>query len=151
MDGNSRAQTNADTAQTNADKTNFLFGDLSQLIIGCFYRVYDRLGFGFLEVVYRNALAKEFKKAGIAFEREVSIDVWYDGDQIGHFRADFLIEGRIILEVKASQSLSDADRKQLLNYLRGSQVEVGMLLHFGPKPVHQRMVYSNSNKRVCLR
>jgi GxxExxY protein len=151
MNDNGKAQTNADTAQTNADNPDFLFGSLSRRLIGLFYRVYDRLGFGFLESVYKNAFAKELEKAGIAFEREAQIVVWYDGDPIGHFRADFLVEGKIIVEVKASQNLVEADRKQLLNYLRGSDVEVGLLLHFGPKAAHQRLVYSNTNKRSCLR
>ena len=84
----------------------------------------------------------------VAFEREVPIDVWYDGEKVGHFKADFLVEGRVILEVKASQAMTEADRKQLLNYLRGSSVEVGLLLHFGPKPVVQRILYTNDRKRL---
>jgi len=83
----------------------------------------------------------------LAFEREVVIDVWYDGERIGHFKADFLVEKKLILEVKASQVIVDADRKQLLNYLSASDIEVGLLLHFGPKAFHKRMVYSNSHKR----
>lgn len=145
MNGNDASQTNADTAQTNAE--NFLFGALSGAILGCFYRVYDRLGFGFLESVYKNALAKEFDKAGLTFEREVAIDVWYDGEKIGHFKADFFVENKVILEVKSSQMIVDADRKQLLNYLRASDIQVGLLLHFGPKAFHQRMIFSNTHKR----
>ena len=151
MNDNSKAQTNAGTAQTNADNCEFLFGDLSRKLLWAFYRVYDRLGFGFLESVYKNAFARELEKLGIAFEREVAIDVWYDGVRIGHFRADFLVDGKIIVEMKASQALIEADRKQLLNYLRASEIEVGLLLHFGPKPIHQRMVYSNTNKGPRLR
>ena len=151
MNSHGRAQTNTDTAQTNADNNGFLFGELSRFVIGAFYRVYDRLGFGFLESVYKNALAKELEKLRIAFQREVQIVVLYDGEPVGHFRADFLIEGKLIAEVKASQNLAEADRKQLLNYLRGSEVEVGYLLHFGPKAVHERLIYSNSNKRSSLR
>jgi len=145
MNSNDASQTNADTAQTNAD--NFLFGELSGIILGCFYRVYDRLGFGLLESVYKNALAKELTKAGVAFEREVAIDVWDDGEKIGHFKADFVVENKMILEVKSSQMIVDSDRKQLLNYLRSSDVEVGLLLHFGPKAFFQRMIHSNTHQR----
>ena len=101
--------------------------------------------------MYKNAFAIELEKLGIAFERAVPIDVWYDGVQAGHFRADFLVEGKIIVEIKASQALVEADRKQLLNYLRASEIEVGLLLHFGPKAAHERMVYSNANKESRLR
>lgn len=126
--------------------TPYLHNDITDISIGSFYRAYNRLGFGFLESVYRNALAKELTKSGVAFEREAPIEVRYDGDIIGHFRADFLVEARVILEVKASLALSDADTKQLLNYLRGSKVEVGLLLHFGPKPKVQRTIYTNDRK-----
>jgi GxxExxY protein len=110
----------------------YLHSDLTDISGGAFYRVYNGMGYGFLESPYRNALARELTKAGVSFEREVPIDVWYDGEKVGHFRADFLVEGRVILEVKASQVITEADRKQLLNYLRGSSIEVGLLLHFGP-------------------
>jgi GxxExxY protein len=126
----------------------YLHSDLTDIASGSFYRAYNVLGFGFLESVYRNALAREFLKAGVSFEREAPIDVWYDGDRIGHFRADFLLENRVILEVKASQAISEADRKQLLNYLRGSNVEVGLLIHFGPKPLIQRILYTNDRKKL---
>ena len=136
-----------ETALRHTDET-YLHSDLTDICIGAFYRVYNRLGFGFLESVYRNALAKELTKAGVPFEREVPIDVWYDGEKIGHFKADFLVDRRVILEVKASQILSEADRKQLLNYLRGSRVEVGLLLHFGPKATVERTIYTNDRKEL---
>jgi GxxExxY protein len=126
----------------------YLHSDLTDIAIGAFYRVYNCLGFGFLESVYRNALARELSKSAVTFEREVPVYVWYDGHKIGHFKADFLVEGRVILEVKASITITEADRKQLLNYLRGSSVEVGLLLHFGPKPVVQRILYTNDRKTI---
>ena len=128
-----------------------LHGELTERIIGAFYRVYDRLGFGFLESVYKNALGNEFRRNGIAFEREVSIDVWDQGECVGHFRADFMVEGRVILEVKSTQSLCESDRKQLLNYLRGSQLELGLLLHFGEKAKFERLLYTNDRKSVFVR
>ena len=127
-----------------------LFGELTDRIVGCCYRVYDRLGFGFLESVYRNAVANELRRSKIRFEREVLIEVWDLGERVGHFRADFLIEGKVILEIKASQSLCEADRKQTLNYLRGSSVELGLLMNFGEKPKLERLIYTNDRKPGLL-
>lgn len=144
--GNGTSLMKRETALKQTD-TAYLHSDITDISIGSFYRVYNRLGFGFLESVYRNALARELTKGGIAFEREVPIDVWYDGALIGHFKADFLVEGRVILETKASHALTEADAKQLLNYLRGSHVEVGLLLHCGPKPAVRRTIYTNNKKQ----
>lgn len=138
---------NTETALKHADPA-FLHSDLTDIANGAFYRVYNGMGFGFLESVYRNALARELTKAGVVFEREAPIDVWWDGERVGHFRADFLLEHRVILEVKASLAIGEPDRKQLMNYLRGSEVEVGLLLHFGPKPAVKRILYTNDRKRL---
>ena len=143
MNDNSLARTNTGRARTNTD---LLHGDVTESVIAAFYRLYDRLGFGFLESVYLNALANEFRRSTIAFEREFSIDVWDLGEQVGHFRADFQVDGKVIVEVKASQAVGEADRKQLLNYLRASRMEVGLLLHFGEKPSFQRLIYTNDRK-----
>lgn len=115
-------------------------------VIRCFYRVYDRLGFGYLESVYANALALELAAAGIPFEREVLLDVWYAGKRVGHFRADFLVASRVVVELKTTHVVSDAERAQLLNYLRCSRLEIGLLLHFGQKPAFHRMIYTNERK-----
>jgi GxxExxY protein len=139
------ARTNANTARTNA---NILHKDLCYRIVAAFLRVYDRLGFGFLESVYRNALAWEFTRSGIPFVREAVIDVWDEGKLVGHFRADFLVDNCVLVEGKASQQLCEADRKQLLNYLRGSSVEVGLLVHFGPKAATERFIYTNDRKNT---
>src|SRR5688572_6776534 len=130
-------------------KRELLHSRLTNRVIKSFYCVYDALGFGFLESVYCNALAHEFTKAGLRFEREVVMDVWYDGVLVGHFRADFLVEGTIILEIKAGQATTDADRKQVMNYLRGTSTELGLLLHFGPKPIVQRLLYTNDRKALA--
>jgi GxxExxY protein len=120
--------------------------EITRAIIGAFFRVYNELGFGFLESVYRRALAHELRKIGLAVEVEVAIDVWYDGIVVGHFRADLLVERRVIVETKASVALVDADRKQVLNYLRATDVEIGLLLHFGPRAAVKRVIYPNSGK-----
>ena len=116
---------------------------LTGAIITCFYRVYDELGFGFLESVYVRALLIELTARGIQAQREAVIDVFYRGVEVGHFRADLLVEGKVIVEVKASLLVTEADRKQLLNYLRGTSLELGLLLHFGQKASFQRFIYTN--------
>ena len=123
-----------------------LEGDLTGRIIKCFYRVYDTLGFGFLESVYRQAMLIELAAEGLVATAEAAIDVWYRDRKIGHFRADILVEGRVIVEIKASELLPPDAQKQLLNYLRASKVEVGLLLHFGPKAKFRRLIHSNTNK-----
>jgi GxxExxY protein len=119
---------------------------LTKSVIACFYRVYDALGYGFLESVYRRAMGLELRACGLTAVSEAPSDVWYRKTRVGHFRADFLVERRLIVEVKASQILVAADRKQLLNYLRAGPAEVGLLLHFGPKAAFERLVYSQIKK-----
>lgn len=123
-----------------------LESELTGRIIKCFYRVYDALGFGFLESVYQNAMLYELAAEGLVAVAEEALDVWYKDRKIGHFRVDLLVEGRVIIEIKASEILPPAGRKKLLNYLRGSTVEVGLLLHFGPKPKFERVIFTNHNK-----
>ena len=120
--------------------------ELSKIIVDVFYIVYNKLGFGFLESVYKNALAIEFRKRGIRFEREVLIEALYDGMVVGTFRADFIVEERILLEIKSTKCLTDADDRQHLNYLRSSRVELGYLLHFGPRPQFRRLIFTNDRK-----
>lgn len=123
-----------------------LESELTGRIIKCFYRVYDALGFGFLESVYQNAMLYELAAEGLVAVAEQALDVWYKDRRIGHFRVDLLVEGRVIIEIKASEVLPPAGRKKLLNYLRGSTIEVGLLLHFGPKPKFERVIFTNHNK-----
>ncbi len=121
-------------------------GELTERIIGSFFKVYDVLGFGFLESVYRRALVYELRKHGLRVECEVVIDVWYESELVGHFKADMIVEGKVIVENKASRLILAEDRKQLMNYLRATNVEVGLLLHFGPRPAFQRIAYTNRGK-----
>lgn len=121
--------------------------DLTGTIIGCFYRVYNDLGFGFLESVYRRAMYYELAKRRLNVDAEAPIDVWYQCQKVGHFRADLLVEGRVIVEIKCSQTLAASDRRQLVNYLRATELEVGLLLHFGPKAAYERVVCSREFNR----
>ena len=113
---------------------------LTGAVIGAFYAAYNALGYGFLESVYANALAIELRKRGIRFVREARITIRYEAEVIGTFRADFLVEERIVAELKATRVLVEADRAQLLNCLRASELRIGLLLHFGPEPEVRRVV-----------
>jgi GxxExxY protein len=115
---------------------------LSSAIIGAFYCVYNKLGAGFLESVYRRALTIELRKRGMLVEPEHGIDVWYDDEVVGRFRVDLLINRKVLVEIKGSQLLTDADWKQLLNYLAATKLEVGLLLHFGPRAFFRRLVHT---------
>jgi len=118
--------------------------DITREIIGAFYEVYNTLGYGFLEAVYTRAMVLELRRRGLRVEREVWIAVFYKGEQVGSYRADMLVESCVVVENKATVALSKSDRDQLLNYLRGSRLEVGLLLHFGPRPTFQRVVAENA-------
>src|SRR6476661_4731278 len=121
-----------------------LHEETTNSIISSFYAVYDVLGYGFLEAVYCNALEIEFTARGLKFIREAPIDIYYKGARVGHYRADFLVEEEVVVEVKASRALDESNRAQTLNCLRGSKTEVALLLHFGPKPAFKRIFYENS-------
>jgi len=107
---------------------------LTRRVIGAFYGVYDVLGYGFLEAVYRRALVIELRRRGMQVQEEYPIQVRYVDQIVGVYRADILVEGLLILEIKATASVGDADRAQLFNYLRGTGMTIGLPLHFGPKP-----------------
>ena len=111
----------------------FKHRDLTEKIIGVFYAVYNELGHGFLESVYEQALALALVQAGLNVQRQVPVVVWFRGQKIGDFRADMLVEG-LVLELKAARTIDQAHEKQLLNYLRATDVEVGLLLNFGLGP-----------------
>ena len=117
--------------------------DLTGAVIGAFYTVYNKLGYGFRESVYSRALTIELRLRGIRVDREVSFTVYYEGEIVGRYRIDHLVEGRVVLEIKASKALVSTDRDQLLNGLRASNHKVGLLLHFGPRPSFQRVVAEN--------
>ena len=108
-------------------------------IIGAFYRVYNTLGFGFLEAVYRRSLAEELRHRSVAFTEEAAIRVRYRGREVGHLRLDFLVESCVAVELKATMILGPADKRQLVNYLRATDLKVGLLLHFGPAPRFYRV------------
>ncbi len=120
--------------------------EITDKIINAFYTVYNTLGYGFLEKVYRNAMVIELNKQGVAVIPESPITVYYDGQVVGEYFADLLVEQTVIVELKAVRQLADDHEAQLLNYLKATPYEVGLLLNFGPKPKIIRKAYDNSRK-----
>ena len=117
---------------------------LTKSIIGAFYDTYNQLDYGFLEAIYVEALSRELIRRGHGVEREIGIRVYCKGEMIGLQRIDLLVDKKVIVEVKSTHDLAKVAHRQLLAYLRGSDLEVGLLLHFGPKPEFFRMIASRS-------
>lgn len=122
------------------------YQDLTDKIIQAFYLVYNNLGYGFLEKVYENAMVIELKKGNISVIPQSPIKVYYDEQIIGEYYADLLIENNVIVEIKAAKSIAPEHEAQLLNYLKATDVEVGLLLNFGPQPEIKRKVFDNNKK-----
>ena len=119
----------------------FLYKDLTYAIIGAAMEVHRILGPGFLESVYEEALAHEFDLRGIPYQRQARLAVLYKEIVAGEFRADFLVDGKVVVELKAIKALTEGDEAQLLNYLKGTGHRVGLLLNFGaPSLEHKRRV-----------
>ena len=119
---------------------------LTAAIISIFYKVYNALGYGFLEKVYGNALVIELHNAGLEALTQAPIRVHYDKQIVGEYFIDILVESCVVVEIKAAKKLSKDHEAQLLNYLKASEIEVGLLLNFGPKPEIKRKVFDNQRK-----
>jgi GxxExxY protein len=120
--------------------------DLTEKIIGAFYDVYAKLGYGFLEDVYLKALVIELKKRELIPTTENPIEVYYEGELIGKYFADIIVNDLVILELKSVKALATEHEAQLLNYLKATPYEVGLLLNFGPKPETKRRSFNNDRK-----
>ncbi len=123
------------------------YSELTEAIICCFYTVYNKLGYGFLEKVYENALLLELSKRGMTALAQAPINVFYYGDIVGQYFADILVNDSLIIEIKAARNLLPEHEAQLLNYLKATNVEVGLLLNFGPSPQIKRKLLDNDKKR----
>jgi GxxExxY protein len=130
----------------NADFQDFKYKELTDRIIKIFYKVYGKLGYGFLEKVYENAMMIEFEKEGITAIAQAPIKVLYEGEVVGEYYADIMVEDKIIIELKASNNLAGENEAQVLNYLKASNIEVGLLFNFGPKPEVRRKAFDNIRK-----
>ena len=125
---------------------HLLHQDLTSLILKTFYEVYNELGYGFLEKVYQNALLIELKNKGLEVTPNKKIKVYYKGENVGDYYADIIVNDTVILELKAAEYIIDQFENQLLNYLKGTDCEVGLLLNFGKKPEFRRKIYENKRK-----
>ena len=120
--------------------------DLTEEILAAFFKVHRTLGYGFSEKVYENALAIELRKAGLQVAQQAEIEVFYDGQSVGTYFADLIVNGVVMLELKAVRQLAEEHEAQLLNYLKATRIEVGLLLNFGPTTEVKRRVYDNERK-----
>jgi GxxExxY protein len=130
----------------NTDLTNIKHQEITDKVIKIFYKVYGQLGYGFLEKVYENAMMIELKKEGLPATAQSPIKVSYEGEVGGEYFADILVDHKVIVEIKGAKGLASENEAQLLNYLKATDVEVGLLLNFGPKPEVKRKLFDNSRK-----
>ncbi len=122
--------------------------EITERIIKAFYKVYNTLGYGFLERVYKNALYIELALDGFTVDRQKKIHVYYFGQHVGEYFADIIVDDLIIIELKANDALIEEHESQLINYLKATEVEVGLLLNFGKKPEVRRKIFDNDMKRM---
>jgi GxxExxY protein len=122
---------------------NYKHSDITERIIKAFYKVYNTLGYGFLEKVYESALLIELTRDGLNAEKQHRIIVRYDGCEVGEYYADIIVNALVIIELKAAEALCQDHEFQLINYLKATDIEVGLLLNFGKKPEFKRKVFSN--------
>ena len=130
----------------NAEFEDYKYKELTEEIIKIFYKVYNTLGYGFLEKVYENVMMIEFRKAIIPAVSQNPIKVIYEEEVVGEYFADILVDKKVIAEIKATKNLITDHEAQLLNYLKATDVEVGLLLNFGPEPEIKRKVFDNDRK-----
>jgi len=122
--------------------------ELTEQIIGTFYDVYNELGYGFLESVYEAALVIALQQVGLRVERQVPVPVWFRQHRIGEFRADILVEEKVLIELKSARTLDPAHEAQLLHYLKATEIEIGLLVNFGERPQFRRLLFDNERKKI---
>ena len=127
-------------------KMGLKYKEITDIILKSFYEVYNELGDGFLESVYENALYIVLTGYGLSVERQRDISVFFRGNVIGDFKADLIVAGNVIIELKAIRALDAAHEAQIINYLKATNIEVGLLLNFGRKPEFKRFIFNN--KRI---
>jgi len=120
--------------------------ELTKRIIGCFYDVHNELGFGFIESVYENSLCIALRSVGLEVHQQIAIPVWFRGKRVGDFDADVMVDRSVLLELKSARAIEQSHLAQLRNYLKATEIEVGLLLNFGPKAELKRVVFGNDRK-----
>ena len=126
----------------------FRHAELTRAIIGCFYDVYNELGFGFIESVYERSLCIALRAKGFEVHQQIAIPVWFRGNQVGDFDADVMVNRLVLLELKTGRAIEKAHLGQLMNYLKATEIEVGLVLNFGPKAEFKRVVFGNDRKSI---
>ena len=137
----------------NTDKNNsksLLHKDITDGIINAYYYVYNELGYGFLEKVYQNAMLIELKERGFKVELQKIIKVYFKDIIVGEYFADIIVDDKIILELKSCESLAAEHEVQLFNYLKATEIEVGLLFNFGKRAAFKRKIYTNDNKKFTF-
>ena len=129
------------------DKNSYLYKDLTEKIISCFYEIYNTLGFGFLEKVYENAMMVVLAEKGLLAKAQQPIKVYFKNMVVGDYFADIIVEDKVIIELKAVETLCDEHEHQVINYLKATDIEVGLLLNFGKKPEVRRKIFTNDRKK----
>jgi len=124
--------------------------EITAKIIEAFYKVYNKLGYGFLERVYQRALLLELEKEGFDCKEEFPIKVYYDNKIVGDYRADIIVNNCVIIENKAQSVLVEENEFQLINYLKATDIEIGLLLNFGKKPEFKRKIFTNDRKNRAI-
>lgn len=127
---------------------NFQHGQITASILQAFYTVYNALGHGFLEKVYENAMVKELSDMGLKVSQQQGIKIYYKGIQVGYYVPDLLVENLVVAELKASASICENHEAQLVNCLKASENEVGLLLNFGIRPEFKRKAFANEFKKL---
>jgi GxxExxY protein len=124
-----------------------LLSETTEFIIQCFYKVYNTLGYGFLEKVYENAMIIELRKNKLSCQQQKRVHVLYEGIEVGIYFADILVDDKVIVEIKAGKgTILPQHEYQLMNYLKATQYEVGLLFHFGEKPAFKRKILTINHK-----
>jgi len=126
---------------------NFPHQELTKSIIGLYYDVYNELGYGFMEKVYHNAMLIELKKRGFEIDNQKKLNVLYKNEIVGEYIPDIIVNNKVILEIKTVEYLLDIHENQLLNYLKATDCEVGILLNFGKDPQFIRKIFTNDLKK----
>jgi GxxExxY protein len=129
-----------------ADQRGLKHAEVTEMLIGTFFNLYNELGHGFLESVYEQAFSVVLAEKEVFFQRQIAVPVWFHGEKIGEFRADLLVESKVLIELKTGRDIDLAWEKQLLNYLRATDIEVGLLFNFGPTAQFRRYVFENARK-----
>ena len=127
-----------------------LHGEVTESVLKAFYKVYNFLGYGFLEKVYENAMRIELTKMGLKVLQQKKIKVYYEANLVGEYFADLLVNESVIVELKAAENICEEHEAQLLNYLKATEIEVGLLLNFGKEPKFRRKFFTNDKKKKSV-